>query len=133
MKTQYNEIVNVTSIGKTDNPISMNEILRLANSEKLTPAHQNQEKILFLGIDVQQDFMDNGALGVPGAHGDVERMTKFIYDNKIRLPTSLYQLTLIHLIRSFIHAGGLMKTETTPVLLLLSLWLILTAESGELL
>lgn len=25
--------------------------------------------------------MDNGALGVPGAHGDVERMTKFIYDN----------------------------------------------------
>lgn len=81
MKTQYNEIVNVTSIGKTDNPISMNEILRLANSEKLTPAHQNQEKILFLGIDVQQDFMDNGALGVPGAHGDVERMTKFIYDN----------------------------------------------------
>jgi len=36
---------------------------------------------LFLGIDVQQDFMDNGALGVPGAHGDVERMTQFIYNN----------------------------------------------------
>lgn len=81
MNTQYNEIVNVTSIGKTDNPISLNEILRLANNEKLTPAHQNQEKVLFLGIDVQQDFMDNGALGVPGAHGDVERMTHFIYDN----------------------------------------------------
>lgn len=81
MNTQYNEIVNVTSIGKTDNPISLNEILRLANGEKLTPAHQNQEKVLFLAIDVQQDFMDNGALGVPGAHGDVERMTHFIYDN----------------------------------------------------
>lgn len=25
--------------------------------------------------------MDNGALGVPGAHGDVERMTQFIYNN----------------------------------------------------
>ena len=81
MNTQYNQIVNVSSIGKTDNPISLNEILRLANNEQLTPAHQNQEKVLFLGIDVQQDFMDNGALGVPGAHGDVERMTKFIYDN----------------------------------------------------
>ena len=81
MNTQYNEIVNVNSIGKTDNPISLNEILRLANNEKLTPAHQNNEKVLFLAIDVQQDFMDNGALGVPGAHGDVERMTHFIYDN----------------------------------------------------
>lgn len=25
--------------------------------------------------------MDNGSLGVPGAHGDVERMTQFIYNN----------------------------------------------------
>lgn len=25
--------------------------------------------------------MDNGALGVPGAHGDVERLTKFIYEH----------------------------------------------------
>lgn len=25
--------------------------------------------------------MDNGALGVPGAHGDVERMTQFLYRN----------------------------------------------------
>lgn len=81
MNTQYSEIINVNSIGKTDNPISLNEILRLANNEKLTPAHQNNEKVLFLAIDVQQDFMDNGALGVPGAHGDVERMTHFIYDN----------------------------------------------------
>lgn len=47
----------------------------------MIPARQNLERILFLAIDVQQDFMDNGALGVPGAHGDVERMTKFIYDN----------------------------------------------------
>lgn len=81
MNTQYNQIVNTSSIGKTDNPISLNEILRLANDEKLTPSHENQEKVLFLAIDVQQDFMDNGALGVPGAHGDVERMTHFIYDN----------------------------------------------------
>lgn len=81
MKTPYNEIVNVGSIGQQTNPISLNEILRKANDEQLTPAAQNKERVLFLGIDVQQDFMDNGALGVPGAHGDVERMTQFIYDN----------------------------------------------------
>lgn len=38
-------------------------------------------KTLFLAIDVQQDFMDGGALGVPGAQKDVERMIKFIGNN----------------------------------------------------
>ena len=81
MKTQYNEIVNVPSIGLANNPIPLNDILKKAGEENLLPAAQNKERVLFLGIDVQQDFMDNGALGVPGAHGDVERMTQFIYNN----------------------------------------------------
>lgn len=81
MKTSYSQIVNTNNIGKPENPISLNDILRMANDEQLTPAKQNKERVLFLGIDVQQDFMDNGALGVPGAHGDVERMTQFIYNN----------------------------------------------------
>lgn len=81
MKTKYEEIVNVNAIGKPENPISLNEILNNANEEQLTPFNQNQGKVLFLGIDVQQDFMDHGALGVPGANGDVERMTRFIYRN----------------------------------------------------
>lgn len=81
MNTKYEEIINVNAIGKADNPILLNEILKKANDEQLTPSKQNREKVLFMGIDVQQDFMDNGALGVPGAHGDVERITKFIYDN----------------------------------------------------
>lgn len=81
MNTPYNEIVNIPSIGAKENPIALNDILKLANDEQLAPAKQNTERVLFLGIDVQQDFMDNGALGVPGAHGDVERMTKFIYNN----------------------------------------------------
>lgn len=76
MKTKYEEIVNVNAIGKAENPISLNEILKKANDEQLTPSKQNKERTLFIGIDVQQDFMDNGALGVPGAHGDVERMTR---------------------------------------------------------
>lgn len=79
MKTAYAEIVNQNYIGSTENPISMNEILQKANEEELTPSAQNKERILFLGIDVQQDFMDSGALGVPGAKKDVERMTEFLY------------------------------------------------------
>lgn len=81
MKTSYSEIVNVPSIGAKENPIDLNEILKKATDEHMLPSRQNAENVLFLGIDVQQDFMDNGALGVPGAHGDVERMTKFIYNN----------------------------------------------------
>lgn len=81
MKTKYEEIVNVNAIGKAENPISLNEILKKANDEQLTPSKQNKERVLFIGIDVQQDFMDGGALGVSGAHGDVERMTRFIYNN----------------------------------------------------
>lgn len=81
MNTKYEEIVNVNAIGKAENPISLNEILKKANDEHLTSSKNNTERVLFLGIDVQQDFMDNGALGVPGAHKDVERMTRFIYEN----------------------------------------------------
>lgn len=81
MNTAYSEIINTNYIGTTENPISLNEILKKANEEHLTLASQNHEKVLFLGIDIQQDFMDNGALGVPGAGQDVLRITKFIYDN----------------------------------------------------
>lgn len=81
MKTNYSDIVNVNAIGKPENPISLNDILKLANDEGLTPSKQNKERVLLLCIDMQQDFMDNGALGVPGAHKDVERLTQFIYNN----------------------------------------------------
>lgn len=81
MNTTYSEIIDTNYIGTTENPISLNEILKKANEEHLIPASQNYEKVLFLGIDIQQDFMDNGALGVPGAIQDVLRITKFIYDN----------------------------------------------------
>ncbi len=81
LKTKYEEIVNVSSIGMTENPIKMNDLLVLANNEQMTSASKNSESVLVIGIDVQQDFMDNGALGVPGAIKDVENFTRFIYDN----------------------------------------------------
>lgn len=81
MKTNYTDIVNVNAIGNAENPIALNAILKMADDEQLVPSKQNRERVLFIGIDVQQDFMDNGALGVPGAHGDVARMTRFLYDH----------------------------------------------------
>ena len=81
MNTKYTEIVNTNPIGKAENPITLNQLLKRANDEQLIPSRQNRERVLFIGIDVQQDFMEKGALGVPGAHGDVERMTRFIYEN----------------------------------------------------
>lgn len=81
MKTSLGQIVNPNYIGKQENPIALNDILRAAAEENVTPSNQAHEKVLFLGIDIQQDFMDNGALGVPGAIGDVDRITQFIYHN----------------------------------------------------
>lgn len=81
MNTKYTEIVNTNAIGKAENPITLNQLLKWANDEQLIPSRQNRERVLFIGIDVQQDFMEKGALGVPGAHDDVERMTRFIYEN----------------------------------------------------
>lgn len=76
MNTNYTDIVNVNAIGRAENPVSLNDILRRANDEQLTPSKQSRERVLFIGIDVQQDFMDNGALGVLGAHGDVEHLER---------------------------------------------------------
>jgi nicotinamidase-related amidase len=75
------EIVNGNYIGSVENPVDLNEILKKADKEGLEPSLKDKERVLFLGIDVQQDFMDHGALGVAGAQKDVERMTRFIYDN----------------------------------------------------
>lgn len=81
MKTKYEEIVNVGEIGTPSNSIKLNEILPKANLENLLPSVKDSEKVLFIGIDYQQDFMDNGALGVAGAIKDVERVTRWMYDN----------------------------------------------------
>ena len=81
MKTQYSSIVCLQDIGKQTNSIQMNEILRMANLENLKPSREDQVKRLLLCIDLQQDFMDNGALGVPGAIQDVNRISQFLYKN----------------------------------------------------
>ena len=81
MKTSYEEIVKSSYIGRAENPVSMNEILKKAEAEALPKAASQAEKILFIAVDVQQDFIEGGALCVFGATADVHRMTRFIYEN----------------------------------------------------
>ena len=80
LKTTFEQIVNVGAIGEMS-PIKNNDILTLASQESLSPAERNYEKNLVLAIDMQNDFMERGELGVPGSHGDVERLSRFIYNN----------------------------------------------------
>jgi nicotinamidase-related amidase len=81
LTTKFEEIVDRSAIGNPNNTRNLNEILRSANKENLKPATSNKEQVLVIGIDMQQDFMENGALGVPGSHKDVENFTQFIYNN----------------------------------------------------
>lgn len=46
MKTPYNEIVNIASIGSQTNPISLNEILRKANGAAYTGSTKQRESIV---------------------------------------------------------------------------------------
>ena len=80
MKTTYEQIIDVSKIGQCGRP-DLNAVFALAEQENFGPAVNDSPRRLVLAIDVQKDFMDEGALGVPGANGDVERATRFIYNN----------------------------------------------------
>lgn len=80
MKTSFTDIVNVASIGK-DNPIKLNDILPLAEGEGFTSAKRATKKVMFLGIDLQNDFMEGAPLGVDGSIQDMVRTLTFLYNN----------------------------------------------------
>lgn len=80
LNTSYSQIVNTAKIG-TYEKVDLNEVVEFGLEENVTPSHSDRHKVLFLGIDIQNDFMEEGSLGVPGAHKDVEQITKFLYDN----------------------------------------------------
>lgn len=88
MNTKYEQIVDVTKIASKElttetNALFLPKVIQLANDEHIRPAVSDAKKVLLLGIDWQNDFMDGGigSLGVTGAIGDVERTTRFIYNN----------------------------------------------------
>ncbi len=80
MNTNYEQIVNVTDIGQRSKA-DMNAIFALAEQERFSAAVDDSPRRLLLCIDVQNDFIEGGALAVPGSIGDVERITRFIYNN----------------------------------------------------
>jgi len=84
MRTPYEEIVDVQAIGQK-NSLAVNHLLGLAAKESVAAADHDQEKILVIGIDVQNDFMETGELAVPGSHQDVHNFTRFIYNNLTRI------------------------------------------------
>lgn len=80
MKTNYEQIVDVGRIGQYG-AVDLNGIFSLAEQEKFQAAVNDSPRRLLLCIDVQKDFIEGGALAVPGSIGDVERITRFIYNN----------------------------------------------------
>jgi nicotinamidase-related amidase len=56
-----------------------------AATESLPSAINDKERVLVICIDVQNDFMEGGSLGVPGSLKDVERATGWIYDNLTKI------------------------------------------------
>lgn len=81
MKTAFEQIVNTESIGLAENSISQENLFSSASAEELQAAVNDEHKTLLLVVDMQRDFMDNGALGVKGATQDVVNLSHFIYDN----------------------------------------------------
>lgn len=80
MKTNYEQIVDVTKIGQ-HSAVDMNAVFAMAEQERFTAAVDDPCRRLLLCIDVQKDFIEGGALAVPGSIDDVERITRFIYNN----------------------------------------------------
>lgn len=92
MQTPFHHIFDEESVGEMINPLPLNQILKWAGQEEIPPLDETSPKILFLGIDIQFDFMDNGSLGVPGAKKDVIRLSKFLYRNADKISKIMLSL-----------------------------------------
>ena len=101
MKTNYEQIVDVAKIG-WHSAVDMNAIFAMAEQEQFSASIDDSPKCLLLVIDLQKDFTEaqkpldfdpndandpraniikDGSLAVPGSIGDIQRLTRFIYNN----------------------------------------------------
>ncbi|SET05877.1 Nicotinamidase-related amidase [Salinibacillus kushneri] len=76
---EFEHIVDVDKIGEPINQ-PLGDFLAQPN-QSIQKSGADKEKSLLLAIDVQNDFMDSGALGVPGAKQDMERLLHFMYNH----------------------------------------------------
>jgi len=83
-----------------------------ARKNGIKPAHEDQLKIAFFGIDIQIDFaLPLGSLFVPGAVEDSTRTIEFIYRNLSKL-TSLHFSLDTHKIFQIFHPIFWIDNET---------------------
>lgn len=80
MRTAYEQIVNVSQIGKRV-PLDKDAIFALAEKEAFSLLNEDSIKRMVLWIDFVNDFAKGGPMAVEGSVGDVERGTRFIYNN----------------------------------------------------
>lgn len=101
LKSKLKDIVDIGSIGNR-NPLQLNDILKLASIEKVSPSSEDKEKTLFIGIDFQNDFMENGELAVPNSHKDVENVLTFLYRN-LHMITDIAVSLDTHILHQIFH------------------------------
>lgn len=114
IQTRYEDIVDVNKIatGAFAHPETA---IRLGLTEKVSPAAQDAKKILVIGIDFQNDFVlpdksqvadgqPYGSLSVPGSAGDIERFTRFIYNNLPKI-TRIFLSIDTHFVYQIFHGS----------------------------
>ncbi|MCL2869249.1 hypothetical protein FWF48_00350 [Candidatus Saccharibacteria bacterium] len=102
LRTKYEEIVDVSKIATRGEDEQPSDIAYKASAENLKPSMDDGKKVLLLTIDMQNDFMPGiGSLGVPGAKEDVQRLTRFIYNNMGHITQIMCSLDTHHLAQIF--------------------------------
>jgi nicotinamidase-related amidase len=91
MKTPFHEIFDEAAIGLPSFG-TLNSLMQKASAEKLRPASEDKQKVLFLAIDMQNDFLERGELAVPGSHQDVARAARFLYRHLEKITQVAYSL-----------------------------------------
>ncbi|KKM21869.1 hypothetical protein LCGC14_1266290, partial [marine sediment metagenome] len=115
-----NEIFNEDYIGKHENPIQINDLL--AKAEPIESAIKDTSTTLLLGIDLQYDFLEDGALGVPGSHEDMRRLLNWTYDNlakitSIKLSEDTHNVYQVFHSSWWKHSDGNSPPPYTPITL----------------
>ena len=85
MNTYFPGFYNPTQIG-TVRTANLAVAIEAGLKVGWSPASRDQQKIALVLVDCQDDFCQTtGALSVPGALGDIQRMTEFIYRNGAKI------------------------------------------------